>query len=115
MAKKVRKRKMTLSQRLKLSLHPVETKGPVHICSFCGRGIMGTVRDPVISARSLGPGLYHYGCSKKVWQGETFLRRGYGKTWKVVISRSMGKGSAFEIPQARAEGGKGRWRLYLSR
>jgi DNA modification methylase len=57
----------------------------------------------------------HYGCSKKVWQGETFSRRGYGKTWKVVISRSMGKGSAFEIPQARAEGGKGRWRLYLSR
>jgi DNA modification methylase len=53
--------------------------------------------------------------NNKVWQGETFSRRGYGKTWKVVISRSMGKGSAFEIPQARAEGGKGRWRLYLSR
>lgn len=37
------------------------------MCSVCEKYILGTHEDPVISAPSLGRGLYHYDCAMLVW------------------------------------------------
>lgn len=38
------------------------------ICSHCKKSIAGSVKDPVISAPSLGKGAYHTGCADLLWK-----------------------------------------------
>lgn len=37
------------------------------VCACCGKAIIGTYRDPVISAPTLGKGCYHFECANLVW------------------------------------------------
>jgi len=41
----------------------------MHVCARCGRGIRATAVDPVVSAPSLGKGLYHAECAERQWRG----------------------------------------------
>jgi hypothetical protein len=38
------------------------------LCAHCQKYIAGTVKDPVISAPSLGTGVYHYKCAVEIWK-----------------------------------------------
>ena len=40
---------------------------PIYACSRCGKSIAVTPEDPVITASSLGAGLFHRKCASEVW------------------------------------------------
>lgn len=45
----------------------------IHCCRECGKGIRAMAGDPVVAARSLGLGFYHYDCARIVWAREQGL------------------------------------------
>jgi len=36
-------------------------------CSHCGKYLNCSAEDPCVSAASIGPGVFHYGCAKAKW------------------------------------------------
>jgi len=50
-------------------IHIPEADKKRTLCSWCKLYIIGSVKDPVISAPTLGKGTYHWSCAQEKWRG----------------------------------------------
>jgi hypothetical protein len=46
----------------------------LHGCAKCGKQILVSTSDPIISAASLGPGFFHDACAKEVWANKSLQK-----------------------------------------